>query len=102
MVRMRRFSNAALGTAADLQQLLEAARRDFPTNFIQKLLGHRIHPKTGVMLLKVRWIGWGREGDSEEPIHNLVEDDPHRVEEYLSQHRDDDDCGRYLEEYFSG
>ena len=58
--------------------------------------------KTDVMLLKVRWIGWGREGDSEEPIHNLVEGDPHRVEEYLSQYRDEDDCGRYLEEYFSG
>ena len=68
------------------------------TKFIQMLLGHRVHPKTGIMLMNVRWIGWGREGDSEEPVHNLVEDDPHRVEECLSHHRDDDDCGRCLEE----
>ena len=86
VVSMHRFSNVALGTPADLHQVLAAARRDFPfpTNFIQKLLGHRIHPKTGVMLIKVRWIGWGREGDSEEIIHNLVDDDPHRIEECLT------------------
>ena len=56
-----------MDTAADREQILRAARRDFPINFIQKLVGHRVHPDTGVMLLKVRWIGWGREGDTEEP-----------------------------------
>ena len=69
-------------------------------NFVQKIVCHRVHPNTEVFLLKVRWVGWGKEGDSEEPIHNLVEDDPHRVEEYLSQRQTDDDCRRYLKEYF--
>ena len=43
-----------------------------------------MHPKTGVFLLKVKWVGWGREGDTEEPMHNMVADDPYRVEEYIT------------------
>ena len=100
VVRIRRFSNDDLGGEADMDRLLEAARRDFHQDFIQKFVGHRVHPTTGVFLLKVRWIGWGAAGDTEEPIHTMVEDDPHRVEEYLSQRQGDDDCRRYLDEYF--
>ena len=43
-----------------------------------------MHPKTGVFLLKVKWVGLGREGDTEEPMHNMVADDPYRVEEYIT------------------
>ena len=100
VVRLRRFSNAALATDADAQQLLAAARNDFPLNFVQKIIGHKVDEGTAVFLLKVRWVGWGAMGDTWEPIHTLAQDDPHRVEEYLTLHRDDDDCGRYLEEYF--
>ena len=100
VVRIRRFSNAALATDADAKQLLASARKDFPLDFIQKIIGHRKDDKTATFLLKVRWVGWGSTGDTWEPIHTLAEDDPHRVEEYLTAHRADDDCGRYLAEYF--
>ena len=102
VVRIRRFSNGALATEVDTRQLLEAARKDFPHNFIQKFVGHSVDENTGVFLLRVRWIGWGKEADSDEPIHTMVEDDPHRVEEYLHEHQDDSVCARYLQEYFGG
>ena len=68
--------------------VLKPEHSNFDT--IQKFIGHRVHPSTGVFLLKVRWVGWGAAGDTEEPIHTMVADDPHRVEEYLSQRQDDD------------
>ena len=84
----------------DRSKLEEAARRDFPQNFIQEIRAHRVDPGQGVLMLRVRWLGWGPESDTDEPIHQLVEDDPHRVEAYLSEHRDDEVCARYLQEYF--
>lgn len=84
----------------ETQQLLDAARKDFPQNFIQKFVGHHVDDENGVFLLTVRWLGWSKEADFDEPIHTLVQDDPPRVEDYLHEHRDDDTCTRYLSEYF--
>ena len=100
IVRIRRFSNAALGTEADRQALLDAARRDFPQNFVKSIVGHRVDQAHGVFTLKVRWLGWGPQEDTYEPIHTLAADAPHFVEDYLSQHREDETCARYLQEYF--
>ena len=100
VARMRRFSNAALGTRVDMDRLRAAARRDFPQNFIASFRGHRVDEDTGTMMITVRWLGWGPEDDSEEPIHRLVEDDPPRVDAYLRAHRDEIVCAQYLLEYF--
>ena len=59
VVRIRRFSNAALGTPADLEALIAAARRDYPQNFIQRFVGHHVHVGSGVFMITVRWLGWG-------------------------------------------
>ena len=83
-----------------MDRLNQAAANDFPQNFVQKFLAHRVDDAAGTFMLKVRWIGWGPDHDTEEPIHTMVEDDPHRVEEYLRQHADEDVCARYLQEYF--
>ena len=100
VVRMRRFSNGLLGTDIDMARLKEQAAQDYPQDFIKKIVGHKVDKKTGVFLLRVNWVGYTSDFDTDEPIHNLVEDDPHRVEEYLREHIAEENCGRYLREYF--
>ena len=56
-VRIKRFSNAELGTEADMKRLLEAAQGDFPLNYIKRITAHRVTDK-GAFELKVRWLGW--------------------------------------------
>ena len=52
VVRIRRFANAPLGTAADVAAIEKAARHDFPDNIPQRLLAHR--REAGGLKLKVR------------------------------------------------
>ena len=83
-----------------MKRMKEAAQRDFPQNFVDKFVGHEVDDTHGVFTLRVRWMGFGPEWDTDEPIHNMVEDVPHMVEDYLHQHADDEVCARYLQEYF--
>ena len=53
-----------------------------------------------IFRLKVRWLGYDAAHDSFEPIANLVEDVPNRVQEYLAEHRDEPACARILRTYF--
>ena len=52
VVRMRRFANAPLRTAADTVAIEKAAIHDFPDNIPQKLLAHK--REAGGMHLRVR------------------------------------------------
>ena len=71
-------------------------------NFIKNIIEHRVDEDDDTFELKVRWLGWGAEADTWEPIHQLVEDAPHHVEEYLRGHDASEACNRYLKEYFPG
>ena len=52
IVRIRRFSNAALNTDADRRRIEESAVKDFPDNFVSKFVGHRRNPNTNRIELK--------------------------------------------------
>ena len=88
IVRIRRFSNAALGTPADRQHIEESAVRDFPDNFVNKFAGHRRNPTTNRIELKVRWLGFDKAGDTWEAIAELAESVPDMVEDYLRDHNE--------------
>ena len=88
IVRIRRFSNAALGTAADRQRIEESAVRDFPDNFVQKLVAHRRNPTSNRVELKVRWLGFDAAGDTWKSIAELAESVPDMVEDYLREHNE--------------
>lgn len=88
IVRIRRFSNAALGTAADRRRIEESAVRDYPDNFVQRFLEHRRNHATHRVELKVRWLGFDAAGDTWEPVASLVESCPDLVEAYLREHND--------------
>ena len=100
VVRMRRFANAHLGTAADARAIEQAALHDYPDNRVQSLLAHR--QEQGVLQIKVRWLGFDKTHDSWEPIVNLVDDVPDLVEAYLYEHRADALCARLARRYFPG
>ena len=79
-MRIRRFSNAALGTPADRHRIEESAVvRDFPDNFVKKLIGHRRNPTANRIELKIRWLGFDAAGDTWEAINELVESVPDMV-----------------------
>ena len=71
VVRIRRFANAPLGTAADTAAIEKAARHDFSDNIPQRLIAHS---SAGGLKLKVRWLGFDSAHDSWEPVANLAED----------------------------
>ena len=100
VVRMRRFANAALGSAADARQIEEAALKDFPDNIVQRLCEHRM-ADTG-MELRVRWLGFDQTHDTWEPLARLAEDVPDLVERYLYAKRADPRCARATRRYFPG
>ena len=100
VVRMRRFANAPLGTPADARAIEQAALHDYPDNRVQSLLAHRM--EGGSLRIKVRWLGFDRTHDSWEPVQNLVEDVPNRVEAYLYEHRGDAVCARLARKFFPG
>ena len=85
---------------SDMATLEKAARQDYPEFAIASFVGHSIDDTHGVFMLQVRWVGFPREFDSPEPIHDMVAAAPHMVEDYLYQHADDPACARYIEEYF--
>ena len=88
IVRIRRFSNAALSTDADRRRIEESAVKDFPDNFVSKFVGHRRNPNTNRIELKVRWLGFDAAGDTWEAIAELVESVPEMVEDYLRNHNE--------------
>ena len=88
IVRIRRFSNAALGTDADRRRIEESAVKDFPDNFVQKFVAHRRNPTNNRIELKVRWLGFDAAGDTWESIAELAESVPDMVEDYLREHNE--------------
>lgn len=71
---MRRFLAGALTTDADRRRAIEqAALRDYPNNQVERFLGHSFD-NTGAqkMTIKVRWLGYDRAHDSDEPVSSLV------------------------------
>ena len=89
IVRIRRFSNAALHSPADRAMLEESARRDFPDNFVNKFVAHRRNPDTHAIELKVRWLGFDQHADTWEPVTDLMQTHPTEVEAYLRDHQED-------------
>ena len=71
VVRMRRFANAPLGTPADAREI---ERHDYPNNFVQQLLDHRMD--NDGLKIKVRWLGFDATHDSWEPLAGLAQDVP--------------------------
>ena len=99
IVRIRRFSNGLLGSPADARAIEQAALHDYPDNVVQRFLEHKTDD-SGTFRLKVRWLGYDSAHDSFEPIANMVEDVPNRVQEYLTEHKDQPVCARILHTYF--
>ena len=85
VVRMRRFANAALGSAADARAIEKAALADFPDNIPQRLCEHRMTDMG--MEIRVRWLGFDETHDSWEALSRLAEDVPELVEQFLYKHR---------------
>ena len=89
IVRIHRFSNAALGTPSSRPT---AHRRiggpRFPDNFVNKFVGHRRNPTTNQIALKVRWLGFDKAGDTWEAIAELAESVPDLMEDYLRDHNE--------------
>ena len=83
IVRIRRFSNGALGTEADRTAIEQAAIRDFPDNFVARFVTHRQNPDTHRVEIKVRWLGFDAAGDTWEEVSDLVTTVPDMVEAYL-------------------
>jgi len=100
IVRIRRFSNAALGTPADRRRIEESAVRDFPDNFVQRFRAHRRNPTTHRVELQVRWLGFDAAGDTWEPVASLVQTCPDLVEDYLRENNEPM-LQRLLQRYFA-
>ena len=86
IVRIRRFSNAALGTRADRERIEQSAIDDFPANFVHRIIAHRANPTNGRLELRVRWLGFDRAGDTWQRADRLAAEVPDRVEDYLRSH----------------
>ncbi len=99
IVRIRRFSNAALGTQADRRRIEESAMRDFPANYVSRFTGMRRNPTNHQMELRVRWLGFDAAGDTWERVAELVTSVPEDVEAYLRDHRNPTN-NRLLNRYF--
>ena len=83
---MRRFSAGALATDADRRAIEQAALRDYPDNQVERFLGHSFsfdNTSAQKMTIKVRWLGYDRTHDPDDPVTSLVEDVPDLVEKYL-------------------
>ena len=64
IVRIRRLSNGALGTAADRAAIEQAAIRDFPDNFVSRFVAHRHNQSNHAVEFKVRWLDFDVAGDT--------------------------------------
>ena len=98
VVRMRRFSNAALATPADAVAIERAALQDYPDNGVERILADRLDADG--LKLKIRWLGFDSTHDSHEPIANLAEDVPEQVEAYLRNNAHFPICAKALRRYF--
>ena len=100
IVRIRRFSNAALGTRADRERIEQSAIDDFPANFVHRIIAHRDNPSNGRLELRVRWLGFDRAGDTWQRADHLAAEVPDRVEDYLRSHPTRATT-RFLQRHFS-
>ena len=99
IVRLRRFADGLLGTPADRNRIEQEALTDYPDNIVKRFVSHRTDA-TGQLLLRVRWLGYDHAHDTWEPAHQLAQDVPQLLEEYLRQHDDEGPVARTLTQYF--
>ena len=99
IVRVRRFADNLLGTAADRKRIEKEALTDFPDNVVKRFVSHRTDT-AGQLLIKVRWLVYDHAHDTEEPAHQLAKDVPQLLEEYLRQHDGEGPVARTLATYF--
>jgi hypothetical protein len=98
-VRIRRFANGLLGTPADRSRIEKEALADYPDNVVKRFVGHKV-AADGQLLVTVRWLGYDRAHDTDEPAHQLAEDVPNLLEEYLRLHQGEGAVGRTLKQFF--
>ena len=99
VVRIRPFANGPLGDAASVDEMQRSCLRDFPDNYVSRLLAQRAGAN-GEMEIRVRWLGFTSAFDTWEPISNLVEDVPDMVQQFLRDNNGVPACRRMLQNYF--
>ena len=99
IVRIRRFSNGLLGTPADRKRIEQEALRDYPDNVVKRFVGHKV-AADGQLTVTVRWLGYDRAHDTDEPAHQLAQDVPNLLEEYLRLHQGEGAIDRTLNQFF--
>ena len=99
IVRIRRFASGLLGTPADRNRIEREALTDYPDNVVKRFVGHRV-AADGQLLITVRWLGYDQAHDTPEPAHQLAQDVPNLLEEYLRLHQHEGAVGRTLRQFF--
>ena len=98
-MRIRRFASGLLGTPADRNRIEREALTDYPDNVVKRFVGHRV-AADGQLLITVRWLGYDQAHDTPEPAHQLTQDVPNLLEEYLRLHQHEGAVGRTLRQFF--
>ena len=102
VVRLRRFSAGAVGDPVAVAVLQAAADRDYPNNVVDAIADIGRDDDTGVPMVQVRWLGFGRAFDTWEPAANIAEDVPSKLLSFLQARADVPICVELLTRYFPG
>ena len=98
-MRVRRFVDTLLGTPADRARIEREALTDYPDNIVKRFVSHHVDA-AGQLMIRVRWLGYDSAHDTDQPAHQLAEDVPQLLEEYLRLHQREGACARTLARYF--
>ena len=85
--RMRRYADRQLNVTRELVDQVHFDDEEFP---VKDILGWRMTDNYGLQL-KVRWLGYGPEWDSWEPIDDLARDIHVIVRQFVSEHQQESD-----------
>ena len=88
-----------VGSTISAKRIEQEALKDYPNNVIKNFVKHRCD-KTGALFITVRWLGHDVAHDTEDSVHNLVEDAPVLIEEYLRLHANEGVCKCIVDRYF--
>jgi hypothetical protein len=102
IVRIRRFSAAAVDDAITVARLAKLCDLDFPDNEVKDIVNLGKDAETGVISVLVKWLGFSSAFDTWEPFETMVEDVPKTVERFLRQHQHTMPlCAELLGSYFN-